>query len=140
MSTFIRPELSSKNKYWIDRHRYYELLHFCLQYPLWKKKYTEIDGWIKHRESSYISVMNRSQREELVSNQAEARLYFSNRIEIVERAAEETDPVIGQYILNAVTNGVSYEKMKARLNIPCCKDTYYDLYRKFFWILDKLRK
>ena len=33
MGTQIRPELSEKNLYWIDRHRYYELKHFCLQYP-----------------------------------------------------------------------------------------------------------
>ena len=37
MSTTIRPELSEKNPYWIEKHRYYELKHFCLQYPIWKK-------------------------------------------------------------------------------------------------------
>lgn len=25
MGTAIRPEISGKNKYWIERHRYYEL-------------------------------------------------------------------------------------------------------------------
>ena len=39
MGTTIRPELSEKNPYWIERHRYYELKHFCLQYPIWKKAY-----------------------------------------------------------------------------------------------------
>lgn len=33
MGTNIRPELSNKSPYWIERHRYYELKHFCLQYP-----------------------------------------------------------------------------------------------------------
>ena len=40
----IRPELSKKNQYWIDRHRYYELKHFCLQYKNWKVYIQEIDG------------------------------------------------------------------------------------------------
>lgn len=31
MSTTIRPELSEKNQYWLDKHRYYELKHFCLK-------------------------------------------------------------------------------------------------------------
>jgi hypothetical protein len=44
MSTSIRPEVSDKNEYWIDKHRYYELKHFCLQYPLWKKCYNDLDG------------------------------------------------------------------------------------------------
>ena len=30
MSTTIRPELSEKNQYWIDKHRYYELKHLCI--------------------------------------------------------------------------------------------------------------
>ena len=37
MSTVIRPELSKNNEYWIPRQRFYELKHFCLQYPSWKK-------------------------------------------------------------------------------------------------------
>ena len=39
MATKIRAAISEKNKYWIDKHRHYELKHFCLQYPMWKKQY-----------------------------------------------------------------------------------------------------
>ena len=39
-----RPELSKKSPYWIDKHRYYELKHFCLQYPLWKKELAEYEA------------------------------------------------------------------------------------------------
>ena len=42
-ATVLRPELSPKNKYHIDKHRYYELKHFCLQYPEWKKSYSAFD-------------------------------------------------------------------------------------------------
>lgn len=34
MGTTLRAELSEKNPYWIEKHRYYELKHFCLQYPI----------------------------------------------------------------------------------------------------------
>ena len=44
MSTTIRPELSEKNPYWIEKHRYYELKHFCLQYPIWKRARAALDG------------------------------------------------------------------------------------------------
>ena len=43
MATKIRAKLSEKNKYWIDKHRYYELKHFCLQYQMWKKAYKALD-------------------------------------------------------------------------------------------------
>ena len=42
MATLIRPEISRKNKYYIDKHRHYELKHFCLQYPSWKKAYADL--------------------------------------------------------------------------------------------------
>ena len=44
MGTTLRAELSEKNPYWIEKHRYYELKHFCLQYPIWKKAYAALDG------------------------------------------------------------------------------------------------
>ena len=31
MAHDIRPEVSQKNPFWIGKHRYYELKHFCLQ-------------------------------------------------------------------------------------------------------------
>lgn len=40
MATVIRAELSKNNKYWISKHRYYELKHFCLQYPEWQKEHS----------------------------------------------------------------------------------------------------
>ena len=58
---------------------------------------------------------------------------------MVEQAARDTDPVIGDYIFIGVTRGLSYEKIRAKYDIPCCKGTYYDLFRKFFWLLDKRR-
>ena len=37
MATNIRPELSKKNPYYIDRKRFFELKYLCLQYPDIKK-------------------------------------------------------------------------------------------------------
>ena len=44
----VKPELSKRNPYKLDKHRYYELKHFCLQYPDWKKKYLSLDGYSKY--------------------------------------------------------------------------------------------
>lgn len=71
---------------------------------------------------------------------AEARLFYSDRMQMVEKIAKETDDVLSNYILKAVTEGISYECLKARLDIPCCKDTYYNLYRRFFWLLNMERQ
>lgn len=133
------PELTTKNPYWIERHRYYELKHFCLQYRIWKKARAAIDGM----NPSRLEIAVRSQTGNVsnpTASAAEARLFYTNRIEMVENAARETDPVIGAFILAGVTEGVSYDILNARSPIPCSKDTYYNLYRRFFWLLNKERQ
>lgn len=57
----------------------------------------------------------------------------------IEKTAERTDTELAKYILKGVTEGWSYDIIKARLEIPCCKDSYYNLYRRFFWLLNKER-
>ncbi len=137
MGTTIRPEVSKKNPYWIERHRYYELKHFCLQYPIWEKARAALTS-MSHRP---IDVAAFSETiGDPTARCAEARAFYSERMGMVEQAANEADAELGAYILRAVTQGISYDCLKARLNIPCCKDVYYELYRRFFWVLNRLRK
>nr|DAP52974.1 MAG TPA: hypothetical protein [Caudoviricetes sp.] len=138
MATTIRPELSEKNPYWIEKHRYYELKHFCLQYPIWQKQYSLISNTRSNEAYSLTPIANQSFYDS-TGETAVDRTYYSLRIELLEKVAKETDDVIGNYILKGVTEGWSYDILKARLNIPCCKDIYYELYRRFFWLLDKER-
>ena len=139
MSTTIRPEVSRKNRYWIERHRQYELKHFCLQYPQWKKAYIELEGYFRSNNLNAVS-SSYGYITSPVETIAESRLYFLDRMRMVEHAAEEASPDLWKYLLIGVTEGLSYEHLKARLEIPCGKDLYYDIYRRFFWILDKARK
>lgn len=139
MATLIRPELSEKNKYWIDKHRYYELKHFCLQYPIWKKAYLALDGLSK-ASSDVVCVLKSNSYSDPTEKCAIAKAYYSERISMVERATKEADPDLANYILKAVTEGFSFNYLKASLEIPCSKDTYYDRYRRFFWLLSKERE
>lgn len=139
MSKNLRhPELSEKNPYWIERHRYYELKHFCLQYPLWKKAYEAIDGAQKRHED-LGTVIQISGHSDPTAKAAEAMIYFSTRMDMVKKAAADSDELLAKYLVIGITEGWSYDALKARLEIPCGKDTYYDRYRKFFWLLDKIR-
>ena len=138
MATVIRPELSIKNKYHIDKHRHYELKHFCLQYPTWKKAYVDLDNL-----GISISTMERlsygNQPGDPTAKRAIAKAQLTERIEMIERSAKEADDYLWQYILKAVTENLSYTHLKAKFDIPCGKDMYYDRYRKFFWLLSKVR-
>lgn len=138
MATVIRPVISEKNKYWIDKHRHYELKHFCLQYSKWKRAYAEFNdssvslSMIEHFPTSNLPGDPTAKR-------AMMKAYYLDKINLVEQAAIEADKCLYNYILKAVTENLSYTYLKTRLDIPCGRDMYYDRYRKFFWILSNSR-
>lgn len=137
MRETIRPELSKKNKYWIDKNRYYELKYFCLQYPLWRRAYELLDGM---QLCSYDLVyVSNSDLSDVTGKCVEERSIYFERMKTVEQAAIEADPYLASYILKAVTEGHSYNYLQTQLNIPCGRDMYYDRYRRFFWILSNSR-
>ena len=142
MSTNTRPELSEKNKWWISKHRYYELKHFCLQYPEWKKQLADLDGLPSLSPAGQEHVRP-GIFPDPTSLQGEARAWLTNRIGIVTDAAFEACDHQFWYtiLIDAVTENVSYDVLEARKGImPVGREKWYELYRRFFWTLDKKRE
>lgn len=139
MTTVIRAKISEKNKYYIDKHRYYELKHFCLQYNEWKKAYSLCNESIIFA-SNMDGLPGTNLASDITAKYALKKVYYGERIKLIENAARESDEFLYPYILRAVTEGLSYTYLKSKLEIPCGRDMYYDRYRKFFWILNKSRK
>ena len=138
MATVIRAQISEKNKYYIDKHRYYELKHFCLQYNEWKKAYSNCNESIIY--ASQIERMpSCGSHSDLTAKYAIKKAYYAERIKLIEKIAMEADNYLYPYILKAVTEGLSYTNLKAMHNIPCGRDMYYDRYRKFFYLLSEAR-
>ena len=138
MATNVRPEVSKKNPYYIERERYYELKHFCRQYPIWKKALAALDG-LSRRPADLALFAKPNQKSDPTARCAEARASYSNKIEIVEKCAKEAAPDLSDYIMKYATKGEAYSVLKMRDNIPCCKDVFYEVVRKFFWLLSKER-
>lgn len=133
-------ELSERNPYWIEKHRYHELKYFCRQYPIWKKAYVALDGLSKRPEDFALFAKKKRKNGDPTARCATARAYYAERMAMIEQTAKEADQDLSAYILEGVTVGLSYEGLKARLDIPCSRDTYYDRYRRFFWLLNKKRE
>ena len=138
MATVIRAKISERNKYWIDKHRHYELKHFCLQYREWKKAYEACNESVIFA-STFEQARTSNVPSDLTAKYAIRKAQYGDKIKLVERIAKEADSDLYPYILKAVTEGLSYTYLKARLNIPCGRDMYYDRYRKFFWLLSEAR-
>ena len=133
MGTVIRPTVSNKNRYQISKHRYYELKHFCLQYPEWKDLYLS--------RSLYSRSFNeiKSRMYDSTADKAIQQAELAHNMAIIENTAIDTDPDLSIYIFKAVTEGVSYPYLQTVMDIPCGRDMFYERYRRFFWLLDQVR-
>lgn len=138
MGTVIRSEISKKSRYYLPKERYLELVHFCRQYPEWKKAYISADGLMMGRCGT--DGVSGGALPDPTAEAAMRKLYFLERIRMVEQAANEAAETMDGLMIEAVTEGASYECLNARRGVPCGKDAWYVLYRRFFWILDKLRR
>lgn len=130
----VRP--LNEKKYNITKHRFAELYHFCMQYPEWKDELNYKTDNINSIDISDMPVNHNNVSG--VEKLALRRLQLESKCKIIEQTAIETDPELYQYILKAVTNeGISYNYLKMIMNIPCCKNVWYDRRRKFYYLLSQ---
>lgn len=136
----VRAETSNKNEYWISKHRYYELKHFCMQYEYWKLMLRHLeDGALRTTSVIDISDKQHTSTTTTVESAAIRRDLYLRNIAMVDESAREADEVLSSYILEGVLKGKSYDELNALYFLPCGKEYYYKKYRKFFWILNGKR-
>ena len=132
----LKSELSKKSPYYLPRHRYLELVHFCLQYPEWKARLQMLTDLTARGIGTGVSGMPGNETERI----ALERIALKNKIELVERVCRETDEGLWFYLLQGVTEeGCSYTYLRNMMDIPCGRNMYHDKRRAFFWRLDKER-
>lgn len=141
----MKPEVSKKSEWWIPKERYYELKHFCLQYDLWKKAYERID--IQANDPSKV-IVAKTEHFDPIQAAVESKEKWYEKMHMVDWACDYATsyafsikkPEEAKLLKEAVTKGYSFEKMEARYStFPVSRDVYYESYRRFFWILDKVR-
>lgn len=99
-----------KTEFTLSKHRFYELKHFCLQYPGWKTAYNEADGW--------------SGKGDTTSRDGIKRADLIHYIDLVDSCVCDTNINLLQFVIFD-GNTMPPELM------------YY--YRKFFWELSRRR-
>lgn len=99
-----------KREYELSKHRFYELKHFCLQYPEWKKLYFDADGWSGEGDTTSRDGIRRGD--------------LKTYMDMVESCVRSTDVDILRFV---TTEGIT---------IP--SEIQY-AYRRFFWELSRKR-
>ena len=129
--------LSTKNPYYLTKHRFYEVYHYAMQYQEWKDEYRTTEQTM--RGIAYDGVKVKSSGSGDALERVAIRLTeLSEKIEMLEAVAKETDKDLSEYILRGVTDEqVTYNYLSMVLHIPCSRNTYYPLRRKFYWLLSE---
>lgn len=129
----VKSELSSRNPTRISKHRYYELRHWCLQYPEWKAALLRINYL---SSASVLTPEDRTtdpkrRTEELAAETA----ILDRKIGLLDRIAEEAGGDISKWLKIGITEDKSFTELKMLHMIPCERDLYYRRYRLFFALL-----
>ena len=129
--------LSTKNPYYLTKHRFYEVYHYAMQYQEWKDEYRTTEQTM--RGIAYDGVKVKSSGSGDALERVAIRITeLSEKIEMLEAVAKETDKDLSEYILRGVTDEqVTYNYLSMVLHIPCSRNTYYSLRRKFYWLLSE---
>lgn len=99
-----------RTEYTLSKHRYYELKHFCLQYPDWIKEYRDADGW--------------SGKGDTTSRDGIKRAEIVRFVDLIQTCAYDTNRDLLPFVTGESTS------MPSEL-------LYF--YRKFFWELSRRR-
>ncbi len=126
-----RNQLKAYN---ISKHRYMELYHYCMQYNEWKAQLQDIEDGL--RSPSEGQTTSGGIKTDKTASLAIKRAELSAKCNMIEQTAEETDRVLKDYILAAVTNeGYTYNYLSTVKGMPCGHNLFYKLRKKFYYLL-----
>ena len=133
----MRSELSKKNPYWLPKERYLELRHFVKGYWWYMN---ELRSLYAAKGKSLIDLTEGKKRYSF-NDMPHLALYYEERLDLIDKALSEVGgDIFGPTLLWVITDNVSYDKVNAQCPIPCGRRQFYQMYRQFFWVLDKLLK
>jgi hypothetical protein len=111
------------SEYALSKHRFYELKHFCLQYPEWLKAYNDADGYSDEAGKN---------EGDTTSKDGMTRAELWKNIRLVQKACHDTGYNHWGVLLAYVTGTL-------KVPYPGEKELFFFYYRKFFYILSKRR-
>jgi len=121
-----------KSRWYISKYRYLELKNMCLQYPEWKKE-LQFDNGLYSNGIIRVSG-DQIEFKDSVFDLTERRSEINRKIKLIEDVAKISSGDLSAYILECIFFGKSYEVLQP----PCGRRQFYEKYREFFWMLDKV--
>ena len=144
-----RSAVSKKNKYYIPKERYYELLHFCKQYNYWRNCLQKM-SYYPERTFRNFGIPASDISESTVEQLTILRDECLNKMDLIDKAAHQAilDFELGSgseasqcedAIRANITDDISYDILTLYEPLPVSRSQFYKIRRAFFWFLSDLR-
>lgn len=125
-----------KGTYALGKHELYMAIHYALMYHELKEAYNAIE--VSAKGINYGEKIKTGGGDPTYTL-AEKRAEIRSKIDKIESAAHLASEKYYKYIMKAVTEeGANFNLLKTRYDMPCGKNTFYVLRRKFYYLLAKM--
>jgi len=146
----MKQRAAKTGKYMISKHEFYMTMHFALQYPEWKRALRNMSDTSK--AITYSDMPKGNMSPDPTGDLVEKREKLYDKVLLVERSAKAAvyEDIMGrmcvpnvreqiyQMLLRGVTEeGVTYNTLRVTGNIPCCRNVYNRMKRRFYFILNR---
>ena len=119
------------SKYYLPKETYLTVVHYCRQYPIWMQELNmEFDA--RQGISYDRDRVQTSNNSDSTSSLGIKRAEVSRKKDMLEHVAYETANGMAKWIILGCCFSMTYLQLKT-YGIPCGKDLYYKLRRKFYY-------
>lgn len=132
-SSELKPITDSGIVY-LNKHRYLELKHFCMQYPEWVRIYNTLTTGTPGSVAIDRMIFKTGIPSDPTAARAIAAQFYRDRIDLVKGVARDACGDMWSYILEAATTGKQYEQTDEKVK------EFDDNFRKFFSLLHLRRE
>ena len=122
-------------KYYLPKETYLTVMHYCRQYPLWLQM-LDIEFDARHGIAYDHDKVMSSNGSDSTSTLGIRRAEASKKKDIIEDVAKNTANGMSTWLILGCCYNMTYIQLKT-YGIPCGKDLYYKLRRKFYYEMSK---
>lgn len=124
-------------KYALDVISFLHAKYYALKYKRWRDEYDALAD--SSRAITYDGDgAQGSDGMNVVERNGIRRAELAKKMEVIEQTAIEVDAQMYPWILQGVTDDfATFTYLKMMKGMPCSRNTYYNLRRKFYFLLDK---
>lgn len=126
---------TTKSKYYVPKETFLTVVHYCKQYPLWVDELSIEPDMNKGIDYDRERVQT-SPSADQVPNIAIRRAEIDRKRKQLEDTAHMVADDLAPWVIRGACYDLPYHYLRTQ-GIPCGKDLYYSLRRKFYYEMAK---